>query len=157
MSLRVVIATDPTSCGAKRSGIVSNRSESLRELRRRDMNPDIEAIEQVVRDAEDLQSDVAGFTGLLTEEATLVNFTGIRLRGRDQVRQVMAKALRTPLKDVLTKNELLDVTFLRPDVALANLVKHVNDGRTGALTFVLVKDDGTWRIALAQTTPVVTS
>ncbi|MEV4095799.1 SgcJ/EcaC family oxidoreductase [Streptosporangium saharense] len=121
------------------------------------MNPDIEAIEQVVRDAEELQSDVAGFTGLLTEEVSLVNFTGIRLRGRDQVEKVMAEALRTPLKDVLTRNELLDVTFLRPDVALAGLTKHVNDGRTGALTFVLVKDDGTWRIALAQTTPVVTS
>lgn len=119
------------------------------------MNPDIEAIKQVIRDAEELQNDVAGFTGLLTEEVSLVNFTGTRLRGRDQVKKVMANALRTPLKDVLTKNELLDVTFLRPDVALANLIKHVNDGRTGALTFVLVKDGDTWRIALAQTTPVV--
>jgi len=119
------------------------------------MNADIEAIEQVVRDAEELQSDVAGFTGLLTDQVSLVNLAGIRLRGRDQVEQVMARALRTPLKDVLTTNELLDVTFLRQDVALANLTKHVNDGRTGALTFVMVKDDGTWRIALAQTTPVV--
>ncbi|GAA3036174.1 SgcJ/EcaC family oxidoreductase [Streptosporangium longisporum] len=121
------------------------------------MNPDIEAIEHVVRDAEELQSDVAGFTGLLTEEVSLVNFVGIRLRGRDRVREAMATALRTPLKDVLTRNELLDVTFLRPDVAIAGLIKHVNDGRTGALTFVLVKEDGTWRIALAQTTPVMTS
>ncbi|MER7134441.1 SgcJ/EcaC family oxidoreductase [Streptosporangium saharense] len=121
------------------------------------MSPEIEAIEQVVREAEELQGDVAGFTGLLTEEVSLVNFTGIRLRGRDQVEKVMAEALRTPLKDVLTRNELLDITFLRPDVALADLTKHVDDGRTGALTFVLVKDDGTWRIALAQTTPVVTS
>jgi uncharacterized protein (TIGR02246 family) len=121
------------------------------------MNPDVEAIERVVRDAEELQSDVAGFTGLLTDEVSLVNFTGIRLRGRDQVEQAMATALRTPLKDVLTTNELLDVTFLRPDVALASLIKHVNDGRCGAATFVLVKDEGTWRIALAQTTPVVTS
>ncbi|WP_067140821.1 SgcJ/EcaC family oxidoreductase [Microtetraspora malaysiensis] len=120
------------------------------------MNTDIKAIEQLVRDAEDLQSDVAGFTGLLTDDVSLVNFTGIRLRGREQVTQVLTKALESPLKDVLTKNELLEVTFLRPDVALANLIKHVNDGRTGALTFVLVKDDGTWRIALAQTTPVVT-
>ncbi|MEO3884489.1 SgcJ/EcaC family oxidoreductase [Nonomuraea sp. B5E05] len=121
------------------------------------MNPDIEAIGQVVRDAERLQSDVAGFTGLLTEEVSLVNFTGIRLRGRDQVKEAMARALSTPLKDVSTTNELLDVTFLRPDVALAGLIKHVNDGRTGALTFVLVKESGSWRIALAQTTPVVTS
>ncbi|MEV4569496.1 SgcJ/EcaC family oxidoreductase [Nonomuraea sp. NPDC049419] len=119
------------------------------------MNADIEAIERLVRDAEELQGDVAGFTGLLTEEVALVNFTGVRLRGRDQVKEVMSKALSTPLKDVLTKNELLGVTFLRPDVALAHLVKHVNDGRTGALTFALVKEDGDWRIALAQTTPMV--
>jgi uncharacterized protein (TIGR02246 family) len=119
------------------------------------MNPDIEAIERVVQDAQDLQSDVAGFTGLLTPEVSLVNFAGIRLRGRDRVEQAMATALRTPLKDVLTTNELLDVTFLRPDVAIADVIKHVNDGRTGALTFVLVKEDGTWRIALAQTTPMV--
>ncbi|MQY06964.1 SgcJ/EcaC family oxidoreductase [Actinomadura macrotermitis] len=120
------------------------------------MNPEIEAIEQIVRDAERLQGDVAGFTGLLTEEVSLVNFTGIRLHGRDQVEKVMTEALRTPLKDVTTTNELLRVTFLRPDVAVADLLKHVHDGRTGALTFVLVKDAGTWRIALAQTTPVVT-
>jgi phage terminase Nu1 subunit (DNA packaging protein) len=97
------------------------------------MNLDIEAIEEVVRDAEELQSDVSGFAG-------------IRLRGRERVRKVLAKALHTPLKDVLTKNELLDVTFLRPGAALANLIKHVHDGRTGAPTF-----------APAQTTPVVTA
>ena len=84
------------------------------------MDAEIEAIEQVVRDAEEFQSDVVGFTALLTEEVSLVNFTGTRLRGREQV-------------------------------------KKINDGRTGKLTFVLVKDSGTWRIALAQTTPVVTS
>ncbi|WP_219507682.1 SgcJ/EcaC family oxidoreductase [Nonomuraea ceibae] len=119
------------------------------------MNTERAAIEQVVRDAEKLQNDVDGFTGLLTEDVSLVNFTGIRLRGREQVREVMAKALRSPLKDVLTTNELQDVTFLREDVALATLVKHVNDGRRGALTFVLVKEDGRWLIALAQTTPIV--
>ncbi|MEU4575353.1 SgcJ/EcaC family oxidoreductase [Nonomuraea sp. ATR24] len=119
------------------------------------MNTERAAIEQVVRDAEKLQNDVDGFTGLLTEDVSLVNFTGIRLRGREQVREVMAKALRSPLKDVLTTNELQDVIFLREDVALATLVKHVNDGRRGALTFVLVKEDGRWLIALAQTTPIV--
>ncbi|GAB3450622.1 SgcJ/EcaC family oxidoreductase [Actinophytocola sediminis] len=119
------------------------------------MNPDIEAIEQVVRDAEQLQTDAAGFAGLLTDEVALVNFTGIRLRGRAQVEEVMATALRTPAKDVLTRSELVDITFLRQDVALVHQIKHVNDGRTGMLTFAVVRDDGTWRIALAQTTPVV--
>ncbi|WP_049561556.1 SgcJ/EcaC family oxidoreductase [Nonomuraea sp. SBT364] len=119
-----------------------------------DANTETAAIEQVVRDAEKLQNDVDGFTGLLTGDVSLVNFTGIRLQGRDQVGEVMAKALETPLKDVLTRNELLGVTFPREDVAVASLVKHVNDGRRGALTFVLVKDDGRWLIALAQTTPI---
>ncbi|MBA2896807.1 hypothetical protein [Nonomuraea soli] len=102
----MVIVAGPTTCGAIRSGIVWS------------------------------QNDVDGFTGLLTDEVSLVNFTGIRLRGRAQVKEVMARAVRTPLKDVLTTNELLGVTFPRPDVALASLVKHVNDGRKGALTFV---------------------
>ncbi|MGW0593844.1 SgcJ/EcaC family oxidoreductase [Streptosporangium sp. NPDC002607] len=121
------------------------------------MNTETAAIEQVVRDAEELQSDVDGFTGLLAKNVSLVNFGGVRLQGRDQVREVMTKALETPLKDVITRNELLNITFLREDVALANLIKHVNDGRRGALTFVLVKNDGRWLIALAQTTPVVES
>lgn len=117
-------------------------------------NTETAAIEQVIRDAEELQNDVDGFTGLLTDDVSIVNFGGIRLQGRDQVRQALTKALETPLKDVITRNELLNITFLRQDVALANLIKHVNDGRRGALTFVLVKENDRWLIALSQTTPV---
>ena len=51
------------------------------------MSTDIEAIRQVVREAEDLQNDVGGFTGLLTEDVSLVNFVGIRLRGRPRSRR----------------------------------------------------------------------
>src|SRR5688572_8457163 len=77
-SLRVAITTDHTSRGAIRSGTVA-RSGAIRSgARRCDMTPDVEAIERVVRDAEELQSDVAGFTGLLTDEVSLVNFAGIR-------------------------------------------------------------------------------
>ncbi len=76
----------------------------------------------------------------------------------------MTAALESPLADVRTRHEVEDVTFLRPDVALISCIKHVSDERGGALdglpararlTFVAVHESGAWRIALAQTTPIV--
>lgn len=128
---------------------------------------DIIDIHGVVADAEKYQSDPAGLTQLLTEDVVLVNFGGRRVSGRDNVRVAMEQALATPFADVLTKNELADVRFLRPDVALVSAVKHISDQRNsaeraageplrerGSLTFVLVKEQGRWLIALTQTTPV---
>jgi uncharacterized protein (TIGR02246 family) len=79
----------------------------------------------------------------------------------------MTQALKTPFARVYTRNELVDVRFLRPDVALVSCIKHISDEREptakdsnaplserGSLTFVLVKEEGNWLIALAQTTPI---
>ncbi|NDL56045.1 SgcJ/EcaC family oxidoreductase [Phytoactinopolyspora mesophila] len=124
------------------------------------------AIEKVVADAEKLQFDVDGFTNLLADDVVLINFFGRRLHGKDQVYAAMAQALQTPLTDVRTKHELVDVIFPRPDVAIASIVKHVYDERAaspesgaalqnkGAMTMVLVKSNGDWLITLAQTTPI---
>lgn len=68
--------------------------------------------------------------------------------------------------DVLTTVEIVDMRLAMPDVAIVSCIKTVHDGRspadsskalpsTGALTYVLTRVDGTWRIALAQTTPVL--
>jgi uncharacterized protein (TIGR02246 family) len=127
----------------------------------------IDAIHRLVADAERQQNDVDGFTGLLTEDAVIVNFGGRRVRGRAAIRTAMARALATPLADVLTTQEVEEIRFLRPDVAIVECVKHVHDRRTpgdtgsgpplsdrGMLTFVVVDQDGRWRIASAQTTPV---
>jgi uncharacterized protein (TIGR02246 family) len=130
---------------------------------------DVLAIRGVVADTERLQNDVDGFTGLLTEDVVIVNFGGRRVRGRDRLREAMQEALATPLADVLTRNELEDIHFLRPDVALVACVKHVFDERdqaakdarrplqpSGRLTFVLTKEQGRWLVAAAQTTPITT-
>jgi uncharacterized protein (TIGR02246 family) len=130
-------------------------------------NQDRAAIEKIVADAEKLQFDVDGFTGLLAPDAVLINFFGRRLHGRDAVYEAMAAALQTPLKDVVTRHELVDVIFPGPDVAIASIVKHVSDEREsaptdtgaalqnrGAMTLVLVRQDAEWLIALAQTTPI---
>lgn len=122
------------------------------------------AIREVVDKAQRLQNDLDGFTDLLTSDVVVVNFGGRRVIGRDNFRDAMRQALRTPLTDVITRNELIDIAFVRPDVALVSLIKHVSDrreeagaeplGERGALTFVVVKDDGRWLITLAQTTPI---
>jgi uncharacterized protein (TIGR02246 family) len=126
----------------------------------------LDAIRRVVADAERLQSDLDGFTGLLTDDAVVVNFGGRRVRGRDAVYDAMKGALETPLADVITTQEIEDVRFVRPDVALVDCVKYIHDRRAaapesepalsdrGMLTFVLVEQQGEWRIASAQTTPV---
>jgi uncharacterized protein (TIGR02246 family) len=127
----------------------------------------VAAIHRVVAEAQRLQSDLDGFTDLLTDDVVIVNFGGRRVLGRAAVRTAMEQALASPLAAVTTTQEIEAVHFLRPDVALVSCVKHVHDGRDdgaagsgpplrdrGMLTFVLVEDGGRWRIASAQTTPV---
>jgi uncharacterized protein (TIGR02246 family) len=127
------------------------------------VNPEIETIRAIVAHADARQSDAEGFAQLLTEDVALVNFGGRRVLGRDGVREAMRAALATPLAQVLTRNELVDVRFPRPGVAVASCIKHISDEREerdaplaarGATTFVLVEEQGGWRIALVQTTPI---
>lgn len=130
-------------------------------------DPAVAAIHRLVADAEAQQNDLDGFTGLLTDDAVIVNFGGRRVRGRAAIRDTMARALATPLADVVTTQEVEEVRFLRPDIAIVECVKYVHDRRDpgaagsgpplrdrGMLTFVVVEQDGRWRIASAQTTPV---
>jgi uncharacterized protein (TIGR02246 family) len=125
------------------------------------------AIEAVVAQAEALQLDADGFAALLAEDISLVNFVGRRVVGKSTVHDAMRRALASPMAQVLTRHELLDVRFLRPDVALATCIKHVSDEREasdrpdgglrsdrGVITFAMVKEQDRWLIALAQTTPV---
>jgi hypothetical protein len=76
----------------------------------------------------------------------------------------MARALDTRLAQVLTRSEIRAITFVRSDVAIVSCVKHIRDENAdasddmpaqGSLTFVAVDEGDAWRIALAQTTPVI--
>ncbi len=129
---------------------------------------EIVAIQQTVAEAEKYQSEVAPFVALHTADAIIVNIAGRRVLGREAIRQAMAAALETPMAKVFTKSEIVDIRFVGPDVAIVSCVKHVSDERdpsatggadadppaTGNLTYVMANEDGTWRIALAQTTPI---
>lgn len=123
---------------------------------------DTDAIRQLVADAEKLQVNPDRFIPLHTPDVVLVNIAGRRVLGRDTLDQIYRKALASPLANVLTHSEIVDVRFLRPDVAIVSLVKHVSDERDtgpalptrGSLTYVVVKENDAWLIALAHTTPL---
>jgi uncharacterized protein (TIGR02246 family) len=120
------------------------------------------AIRAVVAETERRQSDADQFAELLTADAVLVNAVGRRVLGREAVRAALAAALQTPLANVLTRNEIVDIRLLRPDVALVSGIKrvlsagseHAEPGAKIHFSFVLVNDADTWRIAVAHNTLV---
>lgn len=124
-----------------------------------------DAIRALVERAEASQFDLEPFIALHTPDAVIVNFVGRRVLGRDALAQAMEQAMASPLAQVRTTTEIHDIRFVEPTVAIVSCTKHVFDerhasgdhdalARQGSLTYVVVEQDGQWRIALAQTTPV---
>ncbi|MGC7099169.1 YybH family protein [Amycolatopsis lurida] len=125
---------------------------------------DTDAIRQTIANVEKHQNNTDEFIALHTADALIVNIAGRRVLGRDAIREAMERALATPLAKVLTKTEIVDIRFTTPDVALVSCVKHVSDEREdggelpakGSLTYVVTREGDDWKIASAQTTPVLT-
>lgn len=130
-----------------------------------------EADESAIRDlvalAQESQGDPEILPDLHTAETAIVNLAGRRVLGRETFAKAMADALASPLSHVLTTAEIVDIRLATPDVAIVSATKTIHDGRsgvdsstvlpsTGALTYVTVRSHGGWRIALAQTTPILT-
>src|SRR5688572_27457546 len=119
-------------------------------------------IRQFVESLQATQSDVEPFLALHTPDTIIVNFGGRRVLGSGDLRRAMEAALASPLAEVTTTAEIDDIRFVRPDVAIVSCTKHVSDQRDttetfatkGSLTYVAVEEEGKWRVALAQTTPV---
>src|SRR5690606_14893589 len=97
------------------------------------------------------------------------NFVGKRVFGRVALENAMKNALSGSLARVITKTTIENIRFLRPDVAIVSCTKYVSDQRKeakngnghqlpaekGALTYVVVKENQSWAIAMAQTTPMI--
>ncbi|MDX6276628.1 MAG: hypothetical protein QOJ72_756, partial [Nocardioidaceae bacterium] len=123
------------------------------------------AVRAVVARASAAQSDPDEFLPLHTRDAIVVNLAGRRVFGRDALADAMTAALESPLSDVTTSEEVVDVRFPTPDVALVSCTKTVHDGRAdadlaslpsaGALTYTMVRIGDEWLISHAQTTPVL--
>ncbi|GLZ77968.1 hypothetical protein Afil01_27750 [Actinorhabdospora filicis] len=127
------------------------------------MNTEIEAIERTVAEYQLHQNDPERFLAMHADATIVVNFFGRRVLGKDSLAEAMTAALASPLAQVRTTLDIEDIRFPRPDVALVSAIKNVHDERdgenealptsTGSLTLLLVKEDGEWRVNLAQTTP----
>jgi uncharacterized protein (TIGR02246 family) len=138
------------------------RAETVSMTTRMIDTDDVTAIRAMVAETERLQSDADGFAELLTPDVVLVNAMGRRVLGRDAVRDAMVEALQTPMANVMTRNEVVDIRFIRPDVALVVGVKHIFEVGGGSLapgskanfSFVLVRERETWQIAVAHNTLV---
>ena len=124
---------------------------------------DRRSIQALIRTAQEAQNDVEALLALHTPDTVIVNIAGRRVLGRDQLRAAMSAALASPLADVRTTVDVLDVRLATPDAAVVSCVKTVHDGRSqdqpalparGAMTYLLVRDGDGWLVAAAQTTPV---
>lgn len=130
------------------------------------------AIRRLVADAELRQHDLEPFLDLHTNDVVIVNVAGRRVLGKADLRHVRAAALASPLAQVRTRPEIVDIRAVDPGSAIVSCIKHVSDGRdpgargsdstrlptTASLTYLVVRTgNGDWRIALAQTTPVATA
>lgn len=97
---------------------------------------------------------------LFTSNALIVTVHGIRLRGKAQLNAFIQKSNESHLANVSVKNEVIDITFIRPDVAIVSAIQRIkiNEGNAskeagnGSLTFVMVKEQHVWIIAAAQNT-----
>lgn len=128
---------------------------------------DAQAIRALIHQASTAQNDPNVLIPLHAPDAIIVNFVGRRVLGRDAFEAAMRSALSSPLRDVTTTVEVIDLRPVTDSVVIASCVKTVHDGRengtgadlpapSGALTYVLTGGSGTWQIALAQTTPIRT-
>jgi uncharacterized protein (TIGR02246 family) len=127
---------------------------------------DDHAIRAVVAQAIEAQNDPESLLALHHADAVIVNFGGRRVLGREAFGEAMRAALATPLAAVTTEVEVRDIRPTTPSVAIVSAIKTVHDGRpnqdgsplpasAGALTYVVVRGDDGWQIALAQTTPIL--
>ena len=122
-------------------------------------------IRRLVDAAVEHQSDVDPFLALHSDDIVLVNLAGRRVIGKAALGAAMTEGLKSRLANVLTHNEVVDITFIDADTAVVSCLKRISDENPDAqkgsipteasLTYVVTRKDDAWLIALAQTTPIL--
>jgi uncharacterized protein (TIGR02246 family) len=130
-----------------------------------DHTADIAEIRRVVADIEtafntnDVDLAVAHFAA----DATATTATGVRVTGLEALRDAHRAGFAGFLADQFARYEVVEVTFPRPDVALAHKRAWATDehgadldvGHAMVALYVLVRDRGRWWIAARANTLVV--
>jgi len=115
----------------------------------------VAAVPQRVVDAW-AEQDADAFAGVFTADGTMI-LPGLFLKGKDDIRAYMSKAFAGPYQGTRVTGKPLD---LRVHGNLGIVVTHggvlaagdteVTDARAIRATWVVVKDDGEWRLAAYQ-------
>ncbi|MEU8899753.1 SgcJ/EcaC family oxidoreductase [Nocardia sp. NPDC048505] len=120
------------------------------------------AIEQIVRDTETAYNtnDAELLTSPFTANAAVVNAVGILMTGRAALLEANRAGLAGFLKNEYVRYDVADITFLRPDVAIAHKLARATTA-DGTLIdqepamialYALVKERGKWWTAARQNT-----
>ncbi|MFC9662781.1 SgcJ/EcaC family oxidoreductase [Nocardia sp. NPDC127606] len=129
-----------------------------------DHTADIAAIRRIITDTQTAYNtnDAELMTAQFTANAVVGNAVGMLISGRDALLDANRRGLAGFLKDEYVRYDVVDVTFLRPDVAIAHKTARATTA-DGALIdtepamvalYVLVKQDGQWWTAARQNTLV---
>jgi uncharacterized protein (TIGR02246 family) len=130
-----------------------------------DHTADVAEIRRIVGDVEtafntnDVDLAVAHFAA----DATATTATGVHITGRDALLDAHRAGFAGALGDQFARYEVVEVTFPRPDVALAHkrawaVDEHGVDldvGHAMVALYVLVREGGRWWIAARANTLVV--
>ena len=108
--------------------------------------------------------DMKGFAALFREDAEFVNVYGMWWTGRERIQAEHEATHATVFSRSRLSAAEMRVKFLRPDVASLHMLWHLTGlvlpngqalpDRKGVLVYVLAKDAGEWRIAVAQNTDI---
>jgi uncharacterized protein (TIGR02246 family) len=128
---------------------------------------EIEAIKQVVATLEHAQQNELPdeFVSLFRPDAIWTTAGGKRLTGRDEISAFTHQVLPGAMKDSTATYEVVQVLFIRPDVAAVKVRQRpvTLDGRPiegqneGSPLYVMAKENGQWRLVACQNTEVLDS
>ncbi|MFD6398575.1 SgcJ/EcaC family oxidoreductase [Nocardia sp. NPDC060249] len=129
-----------------------------------DHTADIAAIRRIIADTQTAYNtnDAELMTAQFTANAVVGNAVGMLISGRDALLDSNRRGLAGFLKDEFVRYDVVDVTFLRPDVAIAHKTARATtaDGTlidtepAMVALYVLIKQDEQWWTAARQNTLV---
>jgi uncharacterized protein (TIGR02246 family) len=104
--------------------------------------------------------DAGAFAGVFTEDGTMI-LPGLYLKGQDAIRSHMAAAFEGEYKDTRVTGQPIDLKVLSTDAAalithggvLAPGESELSDDSAIRASWVVVRQEGQWRLALYQNSP----